>query len=163
MGEKNDKQSGGNLSCASLPASSGFVWVGGGTTSTHASTTSILIFHMADTADLYKFLDHACRVCGGRLLQSSDGGKFVCAECGANAASRKMLCYCGVKVGKHQDAGLRCRRNVNQTPESPTQVIVEYVESKPKNFTVRHSSMSKRLSDSGGEFIPELDDDGLFC
>lgn len=111
----------------------------------------------------YGLLNHACRICGGRLLQSST--EVRCAECGVTAPhsegkkTYRSLCFCGEKIG------LRCKNNPNQTPESPQEVIVEYVEpaapKKPRSKPTRNLPSSSSGS-SGMEFIQELDDDGLF-
>ena len=100
----------------------------------------------------YGILNHACRICGGRLLVSVN--EVRCAECGitapyadGNKAPHRLLCYCGEKIG------LRCKKNPSQKPESPQQVIVEYVESTPRK------PRSKPII---VELVPDVDDDSLF-
>lgn len=82
----------------------------------------------------FTLLDHACRVCGGRLLESTlgTGEQHVrCAECGLNVDAEtsartpwQSICYCGVTLAGGVDAGLRCMRSKARTPERPHEVVV---------------------------------------
>lgn len=91
----------------------------------------------AGDPDLFGLLDHACRICGGRLLQrrlASGGREVRCAECGtvaelapAAAHPYKALCFCGARLPTGVDAGLRCIRNPQRTHEQPQEVVVRYV------------------------------------
>lgn len=83
---------------------------------------------------LFELLDHCCSLCGGRiLLRTLDTGhqQVRCAECGALAetaptarAPYEALCFCGVKLAGGADAGFRCRRAEQRSPERPQEVVV---------------------------------------
>ncbi|BBL75446.1 hypothetical protein [Methylomagnum ishizawai] len=77
-------------------------------------------------------VEHACRICSGRLLWRpgpNGGGQARCAECGAKAVGEpRNLCWCGAKTATGKNAGLRCVRNPERTPQNPNEVIVVPVE-----------------------------------
>lgn len=102
----------------------------------------------AQAPDLFGLLDHACRICGGRLLHrrlASGGLEVRCAECGiaaelapSAAHPYKALCFCGARLPTGADASLRCIRNPRRTHEQPQEVVVRYVpaeEAGPKRVS----------------------------
>lgn len=103
---------------------------------------------------LFELLDHACSVCGGRILlgapvegRGEAKRQVRCAECGAGAevgakarAPYEALCMCGVRLSTGADAGLRCRKVEAPTPERPQEVIVHHVPHGPG----RRSSVGPR-------------------
>jgi hypothetical protein len=86
---------------------------------------------------LFELVDHACRICGGRILQRTlpTGEQQVrCAECGQTVdvaptarTPYVSLCWCGVTFATGADAGLRCQRADQPTPERPTEVVVRRI------------------------------------
>lgn len=86
----------------------------------------------------YRKTNHACRACYGRVFAFVDenGDHWVeCAECGLKRkGDHRAICACGYKVRqigkdgtsteKFKNAGFRCRRNPNVTPELPAEIIV---------------------------------------
>lgn len=83
----------------------------------------------------YKLIDHACRECGGRLLQSApdeDGYVHVrCAECGLTATDKEgaahlVICHCGLRCRDGRDARLRCIPNPNRKLPVDSEVAVVY-------------------------------------
>lgn len=78
---------------------------------------------------LWRLLNHCCRHCTGRLLESEDGAVIRCSECGkeVEGPDHKKLCRCGERVGG-KNAGLRCIQNPSVTPEIPFEIVVKQVE-----------------------------------
>lgn len=76
----------------------------------------------------WRLTDHVCRVCFGRVLErfDEDGQRIVrCANCGTEVGGKvKNLCCCGLKTPKGRDAGLRCGKNENRSPDQPAEVAV---------------------------------------
>lgn len=106
-------------------------------------------------------VDHACRICLGRLLvrTGDNGEKYVkCAECETEVrGSHSALCCCGAKAHDKVPVGLRCQRNDTPTPESPSRVMVKYVgNEQPKH--ARESVPRRRPKDGGGELFTVIED-----
>ena len=81
-----------------------------------------------------RILDHVCRVCMGRLMSVMRDRevRIHCPNCGAEALGPvENLCMCGATTRTGRDAGLRCARNPNPTPDNPACVGVVYAG--PKN------------------------------
>lgn len=88
---------------------------------------------------LFELTDHVCRSCFGRVLKHTDlsGERFIftCSNCGATAPGRSesAVCACGLRIkpDKHgrggKDAGIRCERNENPTPEFPSEIVAAQV------------------------------------
>lgn len=71
--------------------------------------------------------DHICRVCFSRVLmrEAFDRRKtYRCAGCGAEAVgtSEAAVCCCGIKLKTGVDAGIRCERNADRSPEWPAEI-----------------------------------------
>lgn len=65
----------------------------------------------------WRLIDHACRLCGGRILTSEDGATHRCADCGAAGDTLEAVCCCGLPgVGP---ARLRCTRTGVRVPGAP--------------------------------------------
>lgn len=84
----------------------------------------------------WRLLDHCCSVCFGRLLSrpGRDGATwYQCSNCGLSRESTRpeTLCACGITLKTGKNAGLRCVKQANPTPECPSEVIVEEVRGKP--------------------------------
>lgn len=115
---------------------------------------------MAKQIEFFRLLDHACRICGGRLLsrEKEDGRTSLrCSECGASAdalagadSPHRLVCYCGAKLMTGVDARLRCRRNDAISPELSQEVLVMHLpdEAKPK----KPAKSTPRSVQSGGGF-----------
>ena len=67
----------------------------------------------------WTILDHLCKSCGGRILQSASGAGptpggnpvFKCADCGqaTSGTGPEVLCWCGFSHrGQHPLNGYRC-------------------------------------------------------
>lgn len=72
--------------------------------------------------------DHICRACYGRLLVRTTFDKrkvYLCSNCEIEreGTDASVMCCCGTKWRRTQDAGIRCHRNASRSPEMP-QVIV---------------------------------------
>lgn len=68
-------------------------------------------------------VDHACRFCLGRIMESVDEpGRFWCPCCGATARDKVIdICGCGAKApGKKY----RCRRNKHRSPSNPSEIVI---------------------------------------
>lgn len=76
--------------------------------------------------DGWRILDHACRHCFGRLLQS--GSRIRCADCGAEVHGPVQdLCVCGATLRQSgRSAGLQCRVNPAPSPRQPSQIVIVY-------------------------------------
>lgn len=108
---------------------------------------------------LYALLDHCCSVCGGRILHRrlANGHQQVrCAECGAQAeaaphakAPYEALCFCGVKLASGADAGFRCKRVPQPTPERPAELVVSKIPADEERGNARTGPRPVRLSGEG--------------
>lgn len=72
----------------------------------------------------YSLVNHACRHCGGRVLQA--GEFYRCSVCAAGSiGSPKEMCGCGVlpnaKLGRSQ---MRCGINPNKSVQSPAEIVI---------------------------------------
>jgi hypothetical protein len=78
----------------------------------------------------WELLDHACRLCHGRLLrtQAENGAWIVrCAECETEVTgSHEQLCACGAKLRNGRLAGLKCKVNPSITIDQPARIIIVY-------------------------------------
>lgn len=78
----------------------------------------------------YEIADHLCRMCNGRILTKTDpvNGKQTCrcSNCGFSAVvAVSRICWCGAKMpATGRNAGLRCTKNDNPTPEMPGEIVV---------------------------------------
>lgn len=79
--------------------------------------------------------EHVCRVCFGRVLSriTATGTVVRCANCGTQLVDEPVshLCCCGLKTAAGKDAGLRCQRNAQPTPEQPAELAVVYAAPPP--------------------------------
>lgn len=90
---------------------------------------------MATRVIPWELTDHVCRVCFGRILgtdATSDGvllsgghRRYRCSNCGLEGAARKSdcICACGMRLKSGHDAGIRCERNPEPTPEFPSEIV----------------------------------------
>lgn len=85
---------------------------------------------------LWAMTDHVCRSCFGRVLEAAeaapDGHRYRCSNCGLEATGRRpaALCTCGTKLKNGRgDAGVRCERNPEPTPEFPSEIVSSQVAS----------------------------------
>ena len=84
---------------------------------------------------LFRFTDHVCRRCFGRVLARplADGANlFVCADCEfeATGTTAAVVCACGMRCRGEKgmsgrDMGLRCVANPNPSPLVPMRVIAQ--------------------------------------
>ena len=84
----------------------------------------------------WRLTDHVCRVCFGRVLERWEQRVHIvrCANCGTEqqAVPVSTLCCCGLKTRSGHDAGLRCQRNENPTPEQPAELAVIFGEARTR-------------------------------
>lgn len=73
----------------------------------------------------WTIIDHACRVCLGRVLQHADNTRwFRCADCGIDGIDAPdSICACGAILQTGKSAGLRCVENPDRGPVAPWEVI----------------------------------------
>lgn len=76
--------------------------------------------------------DHICRICMGRILVTYDKDAkktFRCSNCSVELQGRNTdcLCCCGMKIGG-RDAGIRCVKNQDVTPEWPSEIVAEQID-----------------------------------
>lgn len=77
----------------------------------------------------WELTSHACASCLGRILRSTDGAVFRCAECGATATELSDVCVCGAKFPTSRadktgrNARLRCMPNPHKSPACPVEII----------------------------------------
>lgn len=75
----------------------------------------------------WELVDHACRLCLGRLLMRVDAmGKVevMCAECETSAAANvESLCCCGADCRSHGRI-LECYKNGSPSKHAPQAVLV---------------------------------------
>lgn len=98
----------------------------------------------APPPELWELTDHVCRVCFGRIVMGRmpdgyDGDRhhrrWRCSNCGAETAHRLVtsVCACGIRLRSGRDPGIRCERNLEQTPEFPSEIVAgQTVESPAK-------------------------------
>lgn len=78
----------------------------------------------------WEITDHLCRNCYGRILTKTNSvnGKSECrcSNCGFSAVGpASRICFCGARMpSTGRNAGLRCVRNDNPTPEMPGEIVV---------------------------------------
>lgn len=80
---------------------------------------------------LWRFTDHLCRECLGRIMQRMDGpeaGLHRCTNCGASAPGAvEDICACGIRLRPDRDMGYRCQVNPKPTFDFPPEVVVARV------------------------------------
>lgn len=84
----------------------------------------------------YYFTDHACRVCFGRVMcyvHFDRRRTFRCSCCGVSAEgkSESVICGCGIRLKSGRDAGLRCVRNDERSPECPAEIVIKPAQAVP--------------------------------
>lgn len=54
---------------------------------------------------------------------------YRCSNCGieADGASEAAICCCGMKLKTNVDAGIRCTRNNDKSPEWPSEITAAQV------------------------------------
>lgn len=74
----------------------------------------------------WEITDHVCRVCLGRVLARR--GVYRCADCGAEGHGEPAsVCACGATLKPGKNAGMRCVKNEQRSPEAPQEIAVKYV------------------------------------
>ena len=78
----------------------------------------------ASDATAYLLTGHACRHCGGRVLQAND--TFRCSGCGVIAIQAPdSICGCGILTGPRAGAArFRCGPNPTKSEASPSEVVI---------------------------------------
>lgn len=75
----------------------------------------------------WKFTDHCCRLCLGRVLVSDNADGTQTAKCSICETEveggHRELCACGLKLKSGKSAGLKCQRQANPTSELPARVV----------------------------------------
>ena len=84
-------------------------------------------------AKRYLLTDHVCRCCLGRIVEevsnSKRTGVFRCADCGTELKGNiEALCCCGLRYRTGKNAGFRCIKNYDKTPEIPSEIVVKKTE-----------------------------------
>lgn len=94
--------------------------------------------------------DHVCRACLGRILIDRKAHTARCSNCGITAddTNPRSLCACGTKLRGGQDAGIRCIRNPEPSPDFPAEIVATEVDIVAK----RHPATRKQASDPGTLF-----------
>lgn len=71
-------------------------------------------------------IDHACRFCGGRIMQR--GSAFMCFSCGARTEAGPVsdICGCGLK-GPGGSRPFRCTFNPAPSPSNPAIIVIERI------------------------------------
>jgi hypothetical protein len=65
----------------------------------------------------FHLTDHACRLCGGRILLAEGGSAHRCADCGVAGDTLDAICCCGLPaIGP---ARLRCVRTAARVAGAP--------------------------------------------
>lgn len=78
----------------------------------------------------FSLTDHACRHCGGRVLQAGD--QFRCGTCSAvGMGSTKAICGCGA-FPNVKGGGYRCEANPNRNPANPAEIVIAWAPSAPR-------------------------------
>lgn len=83
-----------------------------------------------DALMAYFFTDHACRICGGRVMcyvhfDRRRTYRCACCEVEREGKEETVICACGTKLKTGKDAGLRCVRNAERSPEFPDAIVIE--------------------------------------
>ena len=83
----------------------------------------------------FSLTDHACRHCGGRVLQSGD--QFRCGTCAAvGMAAPASVCGCGAFPGV-KGGGYRCEANPARSPASPAEIVIAWAPAaRVRNFAM---------------------------
>lgn len=76
----------------------------------------------------WQIIDHVCSCCFGRLLmrETFDRRKvYRCSNCGLEreGGSETAICCCGIKLKTGTDAGIRCQKNPEKSPEFPSEIV----------------------------------------
>lgn len=83
------------------------------------------------TSGTWKFTDHVCRVCFGRVLKCEDSvglPRFRCSNCGIEGTNEvKSICCCGMKTRGTREIKIKCQRQENPTPEFPSEIVASEV------------------------------------
>jgi hypothetical protein len=83
---------------------------------------------------VWRFEDHCCARCLGRVVsrQTGDGRTVArCSNCGLEAVGEvSRICACGIRRGKYDR--LRCQRLAKPIPGVMAQVVVVEVDSPPE-------------------------------
>lgn len=86
--------------------------------------------------EVWKLTNHVCRVCFGRVLRKPDRTAFMCSCCETSETTLRDLCACGWKFndvgsGKQKrkgvNMGVRCIKNPNRSPLSPSIIVAAEV------------------------------------
>jgi len=82
--------------------------------------------------------DHVCRACFGRIVARETFDRrhvYRCTNCGAEREGRteSVLCCCGIRLKSGVDAGIRCQRNPEPTPEFPSEIVAAQAEILARN------------------------------
>ena len=81
---------------------------------------------------LWRFTEHCCASCFGRILESEDHTTFRCAVCGSTADTLHAVCCCGMRfpnhrrdgsVGQGKSIGLKCVPNPRRSGMSPAEIV----------------------------------------
>ena len=85
-----------------------------------------------DAVMAYYLADHVCKTCFSRVVVNVLFDRrrvYRCTGCGAEVVgeSEAALCACGIRLKDGRDAGIRCRRNEERTPENPFEIVAEQV------------------------------------
>ena len=71
----------------------------------------------------YSLVDHACRHCGGRIVQGGD--TFRCSTCGATTCGRPdEVCGCGILPKLNSPTRFRCGPNPRKCEEFPSEIVI---------------------------------------
>lgn len=72
----------------------------------------------------FSLTSHACRYCGGRILQAGD--QFRCASCGVvGMGNVAAVCGCGA-FPSVKGGGYRCGENPAKSPENPAEIVIHW-------------------------------------
>lgn len=87
---------------------------------------------------LWALTDHICRGCFGRVVMRQTFDRrhiYRCTNCGIEREGRTeaALCCCGIKLKTGVDAGIRCQRADNPTPEFPSEIVATQAEVPGRN------------------------------
>ena len=94
-----------------------------------SATGSVEIVAKKIGAEGWTLTTHACRFCGGRVLQS--GIWFMCATCEARCTHAPIgICGCGIMPAARPKGApqgpFTCAPNPNRGPSSPAVYVVRY-------------------------------------
>lgn len=84
------------------------------------------------TSYAWTLTDHICRSCMGRVIKRPGIGPrryYRCTNCGTEVegTTTAALCCCGMKLRTGRDAGVRCARNTEPSPECQSEIIAQPV------------------------------------